>query len=165
MPTWEQKYNERPGRTSAIWVIGAVVFFLLLGWTLSAAVLGINVATAGIVGKANVHIQNQSAGNRIVQQAGFETAWADVRKYDQQVKDAAVALADWDKANVGKADNAVGTLAAQRMYLASVVTGLKQQCQTTVENYNADARKTLAMDWRAADLPSQIEIADHCKER
>lgn len=165
MSNWEQRFEEHPGRTSAVWIGGAVVFFMLMAWAVSAVVLGLNVATAGIVGKANVHIQNQSAGNRIVQQASFETAWADVRKYDQQVKDAAIALVEWDKANAGKPDNAIGSLANQHMYLSQVLTGLKQQCQTTVENYNADARKTLAADWRANDLPYQIELSDHCKER
>jgi hypothetical protein len=136
-------------------------------WGIAAATWGIGVATAGIVGQGEAHKIKESAPNRIVQQASFEQTWADIRKYDQQVKDAARAVDDWDRANAGwqQRDNGIGTLAQQRAYLVQVLTGVKQQCQTTVENYNADARKYLAADFRADDLPYQVDLADHCKER
>ena len=139
-----------------------LALILALGWGLTAALWGMRVATAGIVGAGQAHIQKESAPNRIFQQAFFETAWADIRKYDVQVKDATAAVADWDKVNAGKADNAIGTLANERARLASIATGIRQQCQTTVENYNAAARQYLARDFRAADLPEEIKLTSHC---
>lgn len=162
--TWEQKFENNPIRTS-LWVVtGIFLFLLVLIWSITAVVFGLRVATAGIVGRGEAHIIKESAPNRIIQQAGFEQKFADIQKFDVQVKEAGAAIADWDKANAGKPDNAIGTLAQQRKYLVDVLTGLKQQCQTTVANYNADARKYLAADFRAADLPESISLDKHCKE-
>lgn len=160
MSNWESKFETNPGRTSLQVYIGILVVLLLSAWIIAAVTLGLRTATAGIVGKAETHIQNQSSNNRVVQQAGFETAYADVVKYHQQIIDANKAVEDWDKANTGKPDNAIGSLATQRNYLAQTVIGLKQQCQNTVAVYNADTHKTLAKDWKRSDLPYELSNAD-----
>lgn len=156
---WEDKFEAHPLRTSAVWIIGILLFLLIICWAIAAATLGIRVATAGIVGKAEVHIQNQSPVNRVVQQAGFETAYADYNGYLEKIKAAGQDVTEWDKGNAGKVDNGLGTLANQRAYLVSVVTGLKQQCQNTVATYNSDTHKTLAKDWKRSDLPYELDTA------
>lgn len=156
---WEEKFEANPLRTSAVWVIGILLFLLIVGWAIAAATLGIRVATAGIVGKANVHIENQSPVNRVVQQAGFETTYADYVAYTDKIKDANAGIVDWDKVNGSKTDNAIGTLATQRQYLVSVRDGLRQQCQNTVAAYNADTHKTLAKDWKDPRLPYELDTA------
>ncbi len=163
MSTWDDRFEHRPVKTSMFLIVGIVAFVLVLGWAIMALTFGLRVATAGIVGRGEAHIIKESAPNRIIQQAGFEQAWADIRMFDQQVKDAGVAVTAWDAANGAKPDNALGTLANQRAYLVQTQTGLRQQCQRTVEQYNADARKYLAHDFRAADLPMEIDLASHCK--
>lgn len=163
MASWEDRFGRTPVRTSMWLTVGLVAFVLALGWGVAALTLGLRTATAGIVGKANVHIQNQSAPNRIVQQAGFETAFAAVEKFKVQIADARKDLTAWDQANVGKPDNAIGSLATQRAYLSQVVQGLQQQCNNSVASYNADARKILAKDWRSPDLPQEIASGDYCR--
>lgn len=159
MENWEQRFGNRPLGTSALVMVGGVVFVLLLCWVVAAATLGIRTATAGIVGRAETHIQNQSAGNRVVQQAGFETAYADYTGYREKIKDADSGITDWDKVNAGKSDNAIGSLATQRNYLVQVRDGLRQQCQNIVAAYNADTHKTLAKDWKRSDLPYELDTA------
>ena len=156
---WEDKFEANPLRTSAAWFIGILLFLLIVGWAIAAATLGIRTATAGIVGKAETHIQNQSSNNRVVQQAGFETTYADYVAYTDKIKDANHGIEEWDKANAGKPDNAVGTLATQRQYLVQVRDGLRQQCQNTVAAYNADTHKTLAKDWKDSRLPYELDTA------
>lgn len=161
--TWESKFEEKPLRTSFTWIIAVVVFLLILGWVLAAVTLGLRTATAGIVGRAETHIQNQSSNNRVVQQAGFETAYADFNGYIEKLKDATAAITEWDKANAGKTDNAIGTLATQRQYLVQVRDGLRQQCQNTVATYNADTHKTLSKDWKRSDLPYELDPSTSCR--
>ena len=153
----------RYGAEGIGWYVAIFLVLLVVGWGLVLATMGLRVATAGLMGRANVHIQNQSAPNRIVQQAGFETAFAGVERFKTQLSDARKDLAAWDVSNGAKPDNAIGTLATQRAYLAQVVTGLQQQCNNTVATYNADARKILAKDWRSSDLPRELDSGDYCK--
>ena len=143
--------------------IGAVVLVLGLAIGGLAGAYVFNWYWAPFKGAQQVRQSNQSGNNRVVQQAGFETAYNDILKYDQQVKDAGAAVTDWDKANAGKPDNAIGSLATQRNYLAQTAAGIRQQCQNTVAAYNADAEKTLAKDWRREDLPRFVEPSSHCK--
>ena len=159
MSTWDKRFEERPARTGALLVVGVVFFVLVLGWAAAAATLGIRTATAGLVGRANVHITNQAAPNRIVQQAGFETSYASYVAYLEKIKDAGKGIEDWDRANAGRTDNAIGSLATQRMYLVQVRDGLRQQCQNTVAEYNSDTHKTLARDWKRSDLPYELDTA------
>ena len=144
---------------------GFVLLFIVISGVTVIGLWAFGVATADIFGSGEAHKIKESAPNRIVQQASFEQAYADIKKFDQQVKDAAKAIEDWDKANVGwqQRDNAIGTLANQRRYLTDTLAGLKQQCQTTAANYNADSRKYLAKDFKAVDLPYEIDLAEHCK--
>lgn len=162
MSNWDTRFENNPGRTGLQVYIGVIVVVLLTVWIIAAVTLGLRTATAGIVGKAETHIQNQSSNNRVIQQAGFEQTYADVVKYKQQIKDANKAVEDWDKANAGKQDTVIGTLATQRQYLVSVATGLKQQCQTAVANYNADTHKTLSKDWKRSDLPYELVDTEAC---
>jgi hypothetical protein len=34
--------------------------------------------------------------------------------------------------------------------------GVQSACVASVETYNAEARKVLSMDWKAADLPDSL---------
>lgn len=160
--SYSRRQAVRDGSEMLFWYIAIVLVLGVVMWFLALAFLGLHSATAGLIGRANVHIQNESAPNRIVQQAGFEVAFADVTKYKQQIIDAKAALADWDKVNGAKPDNAIGTLASQRAYLQLTLTGATQQCQNTVATYNADTHKTLAKDWKRSDLPYELTDSD-CK--
>ncbi len=155
----------RWGGESLAWFVGIFLIVLIVGWGLILAALGLKVATAGLMGKGQAHIIKESAPNRIVQQAGFERAWADIKVRDVQVSDAKKTLSQWDESNLGwqTRDNAIGTLAGQRRYLMDAYTGIKQNCQNIIATYNADARSYLSEQFRAADLPFQIEPTEYCK--
>ena len=46
----------------------------------------------------------------------------------------------------------------------TTVTGLQQICQDAVASYNAEARKTIRAEWRAEDLPYQIDATSTTSE-
>jgi len=120
---------------------------------------GVSVATSDAKGKGNMEIERNSAENRIRAQAFFEQAFEDVQKFDTQIGDAQKAYDDFVANNPKPtADDLVAAqLYSQQMNNRQVtLTGLMQQCQNTVADYNAEARKTLAAEWRSPELPYQI---------
>lgn len=149
----------------ALKVTGVIILVVALTIGLVGAAFGFRVATAGLVGAGQQHIQNQGVANRVVQQASFETSYADWVGYTEKLKDANTSIAEWDKANVGwqARDNAIGSLAQARQYLVTVRDGLRQQCQNTVANYNADTHKSLAQDWKRGDLPYELDPTASCR--
>lgn len=141
------------------WMLG-VIAVIAIFFAIALATVGLHSATAGLFGRANVHIQNESAPNRIVQQASFEQQYADVTKFKGQITDAKAVLISFEKDNADKADNAIGTMANQHAKLVDEVVGLRQQCQRTVADYNADTNKLLSKDWRDKHLPDTLDLSD-----
>ena len=124
------------------------------------AIWGIRVATSDAKGKGNVEIERNSAENRVRAQAFFEQSYADIMKFDVQIGDAQKALADFIATNPKPtADDLVAAqiYTQQLNSRQTTLTGLQQQCQSTVAGYNAEARKTLAAEWRSRELPYQID--------
>jgi hypothetical protein len=137
----------RGGRFVAIWIIAGTVIVALIG----AAWWGIGVATSGVRGQGDGIVKNNSAQNWTAAQAKFEDLYADIVATDRKVTIAAQA----------KAANPDDRTAADT-YLGTV-----NICVSLVGDYNAEARKFLAADWRAPDLPHQIDDLDpttDCKE-
>lgn len=153
----------RYGAEGIGWYIAIFLVLLAVFWVLTLAAFGMRVATAGLIGRGEAHIQKESAPNRIIQQAGFETIFADIEKFKIQITDARKAVTEWDSINSNKQDNAIGTLATQRAYLTQVVLGLQQQCNNTVATYNADTHKYLAKDFKDSRLPYEINSGEYCK--
>lgn len=121
---------------------------------LIAASLGVwafNVATSDIKGAGQATLQKNSANNRIAAQQRFEDLYQEVLTADQRIDVAADSAA----ANPG-------SLVAQTN-LAGAVT----YCIDVRGDYNAEARKYTAAEFRAADLPAQIDTyapSTDCKE-
>lgn len=110
------------------------------------------VAVSGPKGVGDAIIKKNSAENWTAAQARFEDLYAGI-----EAADAKIALA---AANVEAAVPDAKT--AQQTY-----TGLVSGCLDLVGDYNADARKFLAEDFRASDLPAQIDGLNpttDCKE-
>jgi len=132
------------------------------------AIWGIQVATSDTRGAGNTEIARNSAENRVRAQAFFEQAYEDVQKFDVQVVDAQKAYDDFVTNNPKpSADDLVAAqIYSQQLNSRQVtLTGLQQQCQNTVANYDAEARKTLAAEWRSPELPYKIDgsPATDCK--
>jgi hypothetical protein len=129
----------------------ALIALLVVGALIGGVVWVIGVATSGISGQGEAIIQKNSANNRIAAQQTFEDLIADIKASTLKLNQAA---AD-KKANPGDATYATN------------YTGLVNHCLDTVGLYNADARKYTAAQFRASDLPAQIDMSDpatDCKE-
>ncbi len=132
------------GRT-AVWIIAAVLFFALIG----GVAWGVKVALSDTKGRGDsVRIKN-SAPNRIAAQERFEQLYAEIQRSDASLDILAPAA------------NAGGQ--AEKTQFTGAVT----YCLSVVADYNAEARKYRSQDFRAIDLPAQIDTtspAFDCKE-
>jgi hypothetical protein len=120
-----------------IWVICIVVFVVVLSFALWA----FGVFTSPIKGKGDAFKQQQSSENRIGAQARFEDLYQEVQATDTKLTTAKQAL----KAN------------PDSQIKQTEFTGLINHCLDVVADYNAEARKYLAKDFRAIDLPPEID--------
>lgn len=120
-----------------VWLsIAGVAALILIG----IAAWGFRVATAPIKGQGDAAMVKYSAQNWTAAQARFEDMYADIEATDRKIE---VAQASLDK-------NPDDKTAQQTL------TGTVNYCLEVVGDYNAEARKYLAEDFRAANLPDQI---------
>jgi len=147
-----------------------LAFVVLLAVLIIAPVTiwGFRIATSDAKGKGNVELERNSAENRIRSQAFFEQSFQDIKKFDTQIVDAQKAYDDFVANNPKPTaeDLVAAQIYGQQINSRQVtLTGLQQQCQNTVADYNAEARKTLAAKWRSPVLPYQIDSspATDCK--
>jgi hypothetical protein len=120
------------------WIL--LIALLVIGGVTSAVIWGIGVATSGVKGAGDAVKINNSAENRIEKQEKFEKLFAGVEANKEKValhKGIVEANPD-DK-------TAKQTLA-----------GVQSACISSVNQYNAEARKVTSMDWKAADLPESM---------
>lgn len=132
---------------TALKVAGALLAFSLLIW----GGFALKVALSGPKGVGDAIIQKNSAENWTAAQAEFEDLYAGIQSQDKKLNAAAAVLA---KAPTDKT--------YQQTY-----SGIQSGCTELVADYNAKARKFLAADFKAADLPDQIDETDplfDCKE-
>ena len=159
MSDFEQKWESELERWDPRRVKLAIAAFVAVLILAPAAIWGISVATSDTKGRGNVEIERNSAENRIRSQAFFEQSYQDIQKFDVQIGDAQKAYDDFIATNPKPtADDVVAAqLYGQQLNSRqTTLTGLQQQCQNTVADYNAEARKTLAAKWRNDELPYQI---------
>jgi hypothetical protein len=147
--TWNDERREanRGIRWGLLWALIIVLIVAAIG----IATWGVRVATAPIKGQGDAAITKYSAENWTAAQARFENEYQDVLATDQKI-DLAAGAAAADPDDQTKADT---------------VAGLRSYCLSAVADYNADARKYLSADFRAADLPDRIDTtnpATDCKE-
>lgn len=128
------------GGRVALWVIVGLLFTLILGGGLWA----LRVGTSDIKGQGDVTIKKNSAPNRIEAQEDFEELYADIKATDRKLDVYAAAVK-------AKPDDAIAR---------TNLDGTTAYCLGVVGDYNAKARKILAADFKAVDLPSEIDDAD-----
>lgn len=148
------------GRIAVISMV-VIVGILAFSYVLRLGFFGADVATSGIRGQGGVIIEINKAENRIESQQWFEQVYGDIKSYSQQIVTQEKALAGYRQANTNKPDP-VGNIASEDARLSQVVTGLKNQCVSAVNDYNAEARKVLAEQWRSPELPNKLNTADFC---
>jgi hypothetical protein len=133
-----------------LWTVLCAVALVALWIGIAGAVLGFNVATAGIVGKSQETIQIQSAANRIAQQERFATLYNDIQAQSNQIPNTRTALA-------------AATTNDDRSRLATVLLGQQNLCDQNVANYNALTEKVTAEDFKDQSFPASINPAQYCK--
>lgn len=121
------------------WVVAGHVVLLI-----GPIVWGINVATSGIRGQGDAIATRNSSENWTEAQATFEDLYAEIEATDRKV---AIAREAWD----GDPDDRT---------LRDTYFGTRTVCQSMVGDYNAEARKFLSEDFRAVDLPAQIDLTN-----
>lgn len=132
---------------AAIWITLAVVFVLAL----SAGIWALKVASSDAKGQGDAARTKNSGANRIAAQARFEDLYAGIKAADERIDVMAVAK---------KAD-------PKDVVAATNYTGAINYCIQQRADYNAEARKYTAEQFRAIDLPAQIDSNDpafDCKE-
>lgn len=149
MSDWREAKKEmnRAGRFGIGWVIAILVIVALIG----AAFWGISVLTSAPKGIGDAVVKKNSSSNWTAAQARFEDMFQDVLATDKKITVAATALA----------------LDPDDKTLQANFTGTTNYCISVVGDYNAEARKFLSQEFRAADLPDQIDDRDSatdCKE-
>lgn len=119
-------------------IIVAVVAFVLV---VSAAVWGIRVATSDVQGRGDAVRAKNDGQNRVLASERFEDTYQEILAADRRID----TLADAAAADPGS------------QVAATNLTGAITYCQGVVGDYNADARKYTSAEFRAADLPAQID--------
>lgn len=125
--------------------IGAGIIGVAL---LSAAIWGIGVATSGPAGRGEQIKKINRADNRTFSQEHFHDLLNDIKAYDQQIGVQQAAL------------DAHTAQDAEHDRLAQVVAGIKNQCISTRQQYDADALKISVGAFRDADMPYSIDQQD-----
>jgi hypothetical protein len=120
--------------------IGWLVIVVLVIAALSAAGWGLSVALSAPKGQGEAYAQKNSAANWTAAQARFEDLYQEVLATDRKITVAADALALDPTDKTAQANH----------------SGTVNYCIGVVGDYNAEARKYLAGDFKAADLPTEI---------
>lgn len=124
------------------WALAIIVVATLIGWGLWA----LGVGTSDVRGRGEAIKTKNSSTNRISAQERFEDMAADITAAKQRITTMQTNM----KAN-------------PKDYTAQVqATGAVTYCQQAVAQYNAEARKYTAAQFRASDLPASFDAATDC---
>ena len=150
-PWYEDDNPDRVARAVGgrfiLWLIVFVVVFGLIG----VGIWAFSVGTAPVKGRGDAFRQKESGTNRIASQERFEQLYQDVLASDRRIDTFAASL----KRNPD-------SVVAQTNYDGAIT-----HCQNVVADYDAASRKYTSADFRAIDLPAQIDNQDpttDCKE-
>ena len=97
-------------------------------------------------GQLEAREQIQSGDNRIQKQELFETLFADVEAYDDQINVTAQTLTQSEASGNQK----------DISFYRQILNGQMNQCIDATQQYNAEARFVSAEQFRSVDLPPEI---------
>lgn len=123
--------------TAARWV----VFWVVLVAVLAGGGYALKVALAPVKGAADVHVEVNSAANRIAGQELSQASYNNILGYDRNL----------DQALRDKVEHPGDD------YFAINYSGAVKTCQSAVAQYNADAAKIRTAPWWSPELPYQID--------
>lgn len=142
MSSWDTKVDSRP----VTWFVIGTVFLLLFCWVLAMGLLGLNTATAGLVGKAQAHIQTQGAAFRLTAYNMFFDRCVAIQNAEAALEAQSAELltaetpTDRARINTNISANLIGRA-------------------SSINQYNQDALKWTVGQFRDTDLPYSIPNA------
>lgn len=154
---WERRadnFDKRPVTSTILGIsYGAVVTIaiVIVVGLIGVLIWWFSVATSGIKGEGDAEKIKNAAANRIRAQEGFESRFAGIQGADRNIVITAESL---------RAD-------PESVQLQTELRGQRQICNSLIGDYNAKARSFTAEDFRAADLPKEIDLTNSttdCKE-
>lgn len=146
----DYKNFDRDSRRVGIRVFGWSFTTVIAVIVIMVAVFALTVLWAPWKGKSEAFKQQQSANNRIFAQAYFQDQYNEILAADKKIDVFADAVKR-DPTQINKTN----------------LTGQIAYCVDAVADYNAEARKYLAKDFRDVDLPEHIDDLNSetdCKE-
>jgi hypothetical protein len=147
----DRQYAERTGDWGIGYILTRVLIMAAVIGVVVLCVWGFRVLFAPAQGAGEAYRSQQAAPNRIEAQEQFEHRYQEILAADRNIGTARTALSV-EPGNPNR----------QTEYI-----GLVQYCNRIVGEYNADARSFTKEQFRAADLPDQIDPKDpktDCKE-
>jgi hypothetical protein len=144
---WGENFHgdaARGFRWSVVLAFFAVLLVVAVGlmWTFGFGLF--QRETAAFRGETGAIERRESAENRVAAQERFEDLYAEIVATDRKLAPAEEALEADPDSQVRRTE----------------FTGLTNYCLDVVGDYNAEARKYTAADFRAADLPAEIDGTD-----
>ena len=132
------------------WIVAIILGSVLLWLAIASAVWGLRVATAGIYGRGQAHIQIQSADFRIAAYDHFFNQYASIKGLEGQIDELTNQLSQ------------VTPRTREYNYTLSSLTGTKGLRHRAIQDYNADAQKSWTEgQFRDNDLPYQIPDTEY----
>lgn len=125
--------------------IGTIVVIVLLG-AIGAGLWAFGVFTSGVKGAGDERKQQNSVTNRVYWQNEFNSLDQNIQTYTAQIASARAAV----------------TAHPSDTFYEQNLTGLVQECDIAVGQYNADVAKPIASPWLPAGLPTTVDRASTC---
>lgn len=151
MTKWYDSDNPSTVLRGGGWRLGVVVICVVLFFLAGGVLLwAFGVFTSDIKGQGDAEKTKNSATNRIAAQERFEDLYQDILASDRKLDPAYAAM----------------KAAPDSQVKLTEYTGLVNYCIDVVADYNAEARKFTAEEFRSVDLPQVIDslaIETDCK--
>lgn len=145
MSIWNDKEERLSLGALAGWIVGILLFAFVLTWAFAGLNFALRVATAGIYGRGEAHIQIQSAPFRLEAYQSFFDQCASIQGLEGQIDELTAQLAQLEP----------GTRAYN--YTLASLTGTKGLRHNAIAKYNQDALKDYTEgQFRDRDLPYQL---------
>lgn len=141
-------------RTTKIWfgIAALLVVTAIVLW-------GTGVLGSWFKGKGDAYQQKNSSANWVAAQRNFHQLENSFETFKVQVADAKQTLDDVQKQYPTSNGTPYDPGAQQVANARTVLTGLTQQCQNTVTQYNTDSKSYLTQDFKDAGLPEKLDPA------
>lgn len=151
MTKFEDKFNDRPARTS--FKVGALALLVMFGLILVAG--GLGILTAPFRSAAGIVERTTNPDNVLANYEWFKRQYQDVQAFDVKIQNADTEIARF-KAEAGPRDKWTFEDKQESARLSNVLLGLQNQKASMVAEYNARTQMANRNIFRTGDLPDRL---------